>query len=285
MFLNEVNFKTLDNKLSVYELGRTGYRVVYKTKLQGNAKLHQSLYKKYLLIYVKDPLVKILFDYTKGICIGMFIIPKSDACSKGSVLGLGITPWAWHIAAVRCIIKGRKVLTLYTTVESNQTEGLQVDLEYGIKLSTHFLQSACFGGRYIFGFYFNKYSYKNYVVLYHRINNYQPVDQLIHKKLFSATFWHMNYDFYSNFLFLFEFPGPRALAYRQVYEPKDGLLKIGSGRMLLEEITTSFNFKMGKEQENVDFYSSTGKWIHFVRTSKRAMDIVTSVELYRLDFE
>ena len=92
------------------------------------------------------------------------------------------------------------------------------------------------------------------------------------------------YNSYFNTIFVFGLNGARAIGFKDIYEPKDGLIMKGSGKYVMQEIQASFTFHSQDRKYSHFRFNYDGTLFHFIRSTTKAAyvkEYLTSVNVYQ----
>ena len=119
---------------------------------------------------------------------------------------------------------------------------------------------------------------------------YQPVEWLMVEQnlVIDPTNRPICFNDYFNMMFVMDHGRPDALGFREIYEPKVGLMKKGTGTFVMEEIDAWFNFRVNdKIHWHYSFNRSDATMLHFKRSPKMTPEMgefISSVSVYHGEF-
>ncbi|XP_064652271.1 uncharacterized protein LOC135502970 [Lineus longissimus] len=278
--------------LMVYKLGNGSYDIQYKSTFYQKLQHYhtEGNYHQYITLSLLNPKTKrsiiYFYDIVKGICAGVFTIPKNDACNRFGIAHpvIGFQEKVLIVCKQRAHLKA----TLYDSVECNQTGSFQLLLRNGSTVDLKTMPFVVNGNIYKIGV-LRAY----YIVSYRKRNMYDPVYYLIKnmKQLDPGTEnIELHFNPWSGSLILLGVPGPSAIGFNEVYKPKHGLINDGydgRGKMAFREFKTSFSHRQKSDRltANFMFNPSDGSLLHLLRVPTKAAkmnEYLTSVVVYKL---
>jgi hypothetical protein len=224
----------------------------------------------------------ILCDVRKGTFPGSVSIPADDMCHKVDVLFHVCLGFKENVL-ISCRINGYIKSTLYDFERLNETRSVQIVLKNGRSVPLLLLEAQIEMSGDVFHVAMVHKLY--YVFSYRKKNMYKHVKYLI-KLMKKTNFFSFLYNSWHGLFFLLHLPSLEANVARQIYEPKEGLLKNGSGDMTFMEMTASFHPQTNDaEQTHFHFNPYDGSLLHLIRNPGKRIDTkehLTSVDIYKL---
>jgi hypothetical protein len=283
-----IKFPTADPyvRLTVYCLKRRYFRVLYKTQYSQHTCIIGQIYKVIFIPCFKNVRIGrrsrydfLLFDTTKGSTSGKIIIPKNDGCFWQQSLRVTFGVYGKSII-VFCRIRTSH-LTIYDISEFSKSGILELVLKNGTFLPLKGSLYAVFNK----DVYTIKYPY---LVIFRKQNLYKPVKHFIEraKDLRSCKSVQILPDTSSDMLFLYCTPGPHAVGFTTLCNPKDGMLRPATSRKTniqessvhINPLCDDINFR------RFIFSPIDGSLLHLVDSPKKAADVLdnlTSVDIYK----
>jgi hypothetical protein len=217
--------------------------------------------------------VYLLLDIPNGKFSGKLVIPRDELCYKvGSDVGIHVG--FKNKTLIVCKIRGYFRATIYDLVESTEIGSVQIVLKNGIGVPLKSMSEAVSGDVY------NLKILKDrmYVLTYQRQNEYKPRDYLFKLlgELRQIRRVNIMVNIWSDQLYVIGVPGPRAVVLCKIHDPKNGLIRNGSGQSTFLEIRTHFHPRIAHINANLDdqikhfrFNPADGSMLYLIPSSRK----------------
>jgi hypothetical protein len=222
-----------------------------------------------------------LLHVIKGIVSGEVIVPSEDVCRLTRYGVLGFVQNVLIFCKVRDVMKA----TIYNMMASNETGQVRFILKRGVKIRAKKSPQL-----FIKDIYSISFADKLHVVAYRKENSYRPVKHWM-KQNPSAGYKQarLSYNILRGLIYMFCSPGPQAIAMKEIYNPREGILKNGSGKMEFQEKMASFH-PHSTDYKVLPFYFNPpdGSLLHIrLRTRPKERDNILrrrpmSVDIYNI---
>jgi hypothetical protein len=220
----------------VYGFKKGHYGIFYETKyyFEGNIAGYLGFYDRYMI--VKEYQGGCLFyDMKNGGKFRKLVQPKTDKCSLGKPTArFDIKFGMQGKALIYCKVENAIHATVYNIMEHKQSKNFHFSLEGGVDVPLKSVSISSVGNDI---YCLDVVNGAPFAVGYLESNNYQPVQTRIVGKIGRGI---SQYSIkYNNIAFtmIVSSPGPSILGFRQAYHTLDGLVKKGSGKTTLEQIS------------------------------------------------
>jgi hypothetical protein len=230
-----------------------------------------------------------VYDMTKGYVTGNFIVPKSDVCydrRKSHYVFLRMIFGVRDKAMTYCKIEGGLQTSIYDVIETNKSSRIELSLKNGIKLPLK--NTGVVITRDVYASPVTSNGVILRIISYLGTNKYRAVKtpELQYNMWRSCT---LRFNLFYNLLILIMTPGPRAIGFKHVYDPLDGVITKGSGTTRLQPITFPFHPLTHSVRDfntlHFYFHPFDGSLLHFVPSPTKLANMkedLTSVDIYKV---
>jgi hypothetical protein len=270
----------------VYHFGGRYFGVLYKAKYYKMRLISGQIYNVIFIPCFNKVVIGgrsrydfQLFDTTKGSFSGKIIIPKNDACFWKQSLRVQFSVYGKSVI-VFCPMPSLH-LTIYDTAEFYKSGNLQLILKEGISLPVK--------GAYLI---FNKdvYTVKYpYIVIFRKENMYKPVKHFVEnmKDLRNCKNVRYTADTWSDMVLLYCTPGPHAIGFSTLYNPRNGIIRKGNGKTTIRELRMLHFDPLCNDIvfKHFKVYPADGSFWHFIASPQKKTDDIaenlTSIDSYK----
>jgi hypothetical protein len=284
-----INFPTTTPYFAVLAYGRSRtarhYSVLYKSsffrKITGMSIL--ATYKQFIPFYYTPRRQRprhLLYDIKKGTFSGRIVIPTKEVCNR---VGIPHTVYiGFHEKVlISCQTSGGMKATIYELAESSDGKGYcELVLRNGVRVpltgDPHVMNRDIYDIVVIVG--------SRTFVAYRKENMYKPDSYTMKRRntdarkigpgLLLFDLWH------GLFCVFLGKRGFHAVAMKEIYDPKEGLLINGSGKITFNEIGTSFLPHSNDYAKDLftKFSTHDGSLLHLIQSPCKQADMKICLE-------
>jgi hypothetical protein len=271
--------------LMVYRLSRRAYRVLYTNRFLGIfSGLCPLLNYRHFLGFFHMPkkarMQCFLYDAAANTFPGSLVIPIKDSCNMIGV-GYDVIIGTKEKVLISCKIRGQIKATIYDIERLNKSKSFNLVLKNGVKV--YLLITGTILQINVDIYHIGIIYRSCFIFAYRKENMFKPVKCLI-KRMNKSWHYRLLFNRWLGMIFVLRFPGLEAVAMKMVYDPSEGLLTNGSGKMTFRE-SRSYFYPTSKDphEKHFRFNPRDGAFMHLQRPRGKPVEneYLTSVDKYK----